>query len=138
MFSLLTKPKIVSILSVEITQQNADQLGTLLNAIEVIDNGSLVDPIESLITQIESLQAIASSPSSLKLNGMIQADVVHWQKGQGASSGAAKQLADLKNQLRAMLGIARSGSCGVSMVRSDRYSMTGWSSTYTDWRYLAW
>jgi hypothetical protein len=140
MFSPLTKPKIVSILSIEITQQNADELGTLLSAIEVIDSGNLVAPIESLIAQIESVQAIASSPASLKLNGMIKADVVEWQKGQGASSGVAKQLAELKNQLRAMLGIARSNAAsgGVTMMRSDRYSLTGYGSTYTDWRFLAW
>lgn len=138
MFSPLTKPKIVSILSIEITQKNADELGTLLSAIEVIDSGNLVSPIEDLIVQIESVQSIASSPASLKLNGMIKADVVEWQKGQGASSGVAKQLAELKNQLRAMLGIARTGSSGVSMVRTDRYSLAGYGSTYTDWRFLAW
>lgn len=140
MFSPLTKPKILSILSIEITQTNADELGNLLSAIEVIDSGNLVSPIEDLIVQIESVQAIASSPSSLKLNGMIKADVVEWQKGQGASSGVAKQLAELKNQLRAMLGIARSNAAsgGVTMMRSDRYSLTGWGSTYTDWRFLAW
>ena len=140
MFSPLTKPKIVSILSIEITQANADELGNLLSAIEVIDSGNLVSPIEDLIVQIESVQAIASSPASLKLNGMIKADVVEWQKGQGASSGVAKQLAELKNQLRAMLGIARSNAAsgGVTMMRSDRYSLTGYGSTYTDWRFLAW
>jgi hypothetical protein len=140
MFSPLTKPKIVSILSIEINQKNADELGTLLSAIEVIDSGTLVAPIENLITQIESVQAIASSPASLKLNGMIRADVVEWQKGQGASSGVAKQLAELKNQLRVMLGIARTNAAsgGVTMMRSDRYSLTGYGSTYTDWRFLAW
>lgn len=139
MFSPLTKSKIVLILSIEVTQQNADELGTLLSAIEVIDSGTLIAPIESLIAQIESVQAIASSPASLKLNGMIRADVVEWQKGQGASSGVAKQLAELKNQLRAMLGIARTNTAnGVTMMRSDRYSLTGYGSNCTDWRFLAW
>ncbi len=140
MFSPLIKPKIISILSIEITQENADELGTMLSAIEVIDNGVMVAPIEDLIVQIELLQATASSPASLKLNGMIKADVVEWQKGQGASSGVAKRLAELKNQLRAMLGIARTNTAngGVTMMRSDRYSLTGYGSTYTDQMFLAW
>lgn len=140
MFNPQTKTKIVSILSIQITQENADNLGALLSAIEIVDNGTLIAPIESLIAEIESVQAIASSPASLKLNGMIRADVVEWQPGQGASSGVAKQLAGLRNQLRAMLGIARSNAAndGVTMTRSDRYSLAGWGSTYTDWRFLAW
>lgn len=138
MFSSLTKPKIIAILSIEVTQTNADQLGLVLSAIDAIDNGSMVAPIESLVAQIESIQEIATSPASLKLAGMIKADVVEWQKGGGAAAGVGQQLDILKNKLRALLGFTPSGSQGVSMVRSDKYSLAGWGSTYTDWRFLAW
>lgn len=140
MFAPTTKSKIIAILSIEVSQSNADQLGVLMGAIEAIDSGAMVDPIESLITQIESIQAIATSPASLKLSGMIQAKTVRWQQNGGAGVGTTQTLNQLKNQLRALLGIARTdaSAVGVSMIRSDRYSLTGWGSSYTDWRFLAW
>jgi hypothetical protein len=140
MFALTTKAKIITILSIEVSQANADELGNLLSAIEAIDGGAMVDPIESLVAQIESIQAIATSPASLKLSGMIQAKTVRWQQNGGAGVGTMQTLNQLKNQLRALLGIARTDAAavGVSMIRSDRYSLTGWGSTYTDWRFLAW
>jgi hypothetical protein len=93
-----------------------------------------------LVAQIESIQAIATSPASLKLSGMIQAKTVKWQQNGGAAAGTGQALNQLKNQLRALLGIARTDAAtrGVCMVRSDRYSTTGWGSTYTDWRFLSW
>jgi hypothetical protein len=138
MFAPVTKSKIISILSIEITQTNSDNLDRLMDAIEAIDGGAMIAPIESLITQIESVTAIANSPASLKLAGMIQAKTVKWQLGGGAGLGTQQNLNQLKNQLRALLGIARTDTVGVTMIRSDRYSLTGWSSTYTDWRFLAW
>ena len=138
MFDPTTKARIITILSIEVNQANADELGALLTTIESIDSGAMVDPIETLIAQIESIQSIATSPASLKLAGMIKADVVEWQRNGGAATGIGQQLNQLKNQLRDLLGISRVNSCGVSMIRSDRYSLTGWGSTYTDWRFLAW
>lgn len=138
MFALTTKAKIISILLIEISQRNSDQLGDLLSTIEAIDGGAMIAPIESLIAQIESLQSLATSPASLKLSGMIQAKTVKWQENGGAGLGTKQVLNDLKNQLRALLGIARTGSRGVSMVRSDRYSLTGYGNSFTDWRFLAW
>lgn len=140
MFATTTKAKIITILAIEVSQVNADELGSLLSTIEAIDSGSMVDPIESLIAQIESIQAIATSPASLKLSGMIQAKTVKWQANGGAGVGTGQTLNQLKNQLRSLLGIARTDAAavGVSMVRTDRYSLSGWSSFYTDWRFLAW
>lgn len=140
MFASTTKAKIITILSIEVSQFNADSLGELLSTIEGIDNGAMVEPIESLIAQIESIQAIATSASNLKLAGMIQAKTVKWQPNGGAGVGTMQTLNQLKNQLRTMLGIARTDAAavGVSMIRTDRYSLTGWGNTYTDWRFLAW
>lgn len=138
MFASTTKAKIITILAIEVSQFNADELGSLLGTIEAIDSGVMVDPIESLITQIESIQAIATSPASLKLSGMIQAKTVKWQQNGGAGLGTQQTLNQLKNQLRDLLGIARTNASGVSMVRTDRYSLTGWGSTYSDWRFLSW
>lgn len=138
MFAATTKAKIITILAIEISQFNTDDLGSLLSTIEAIDSGAMVDPIESLIAQIESMQAIATSPASLKLSGMIQAKTVKWQQNGGAGLGTQQSLNQLKNQLRDLLGIARTDTNGVSMVRTDRYSLTGYGSTYSDWRFLAW
>jgi hypothetical protein len=138
MFDPSTKSKILAILSIALSQKNADELGILLTEIEAIDMGAMVQPIESLVAQIQSIQEIASSPSSLKLSGMVKADVVEWQPNGGAGVGIALQLNQLKNQLRDLLGLAPARSNAVSMVRSDRYSLTGWSSTYSDWRFLSW
>jgi hypothetical protein len=140
MFAVTTKAKIMTLLAIEVSQINSDQLGGLLTTIEAIDSGAMVIPIEDLIARIESLSTTATSASNLKLAGMIQAKTVKWQLGGGAGLGTNQALSQLKNQLRALLGIARTdaAACGVRMIRSDRYSLTGWGSTYTDWRFLAW
>jgi hypothetical protein len=138
MFDPSTKGKILTILSIQISQKNSDQLGTILNEIDSIDNGSMVAPIEALVSQIESIQQIASSPASLKLSGMIKADVVEWQPNGGAGVGVKQQLKELKNQLRDLLGLSRSSDSSVTMSRSDAYSLAGRGSQYSDWRFLAW
>lgn len=138
MFDPSTKPKILSILAIELNQVNANQIGTLLTDIAAIDGGSLIAPIESLIAQIESTQLLIDSPASLKLSGMIQAKTVKWQPNGGAGLGAMQSLNRLKNQLRDLLGLANPNSGSTVMVRKDRYSRTGLGGNYSDWRLLAW
>jgi hypothetical protein len=135
MFNPETKSKILTIFAIPLTQDNATQLGDRLDAIELIDDGSMVYPIEDLIDSIESIESIISSPTGLQSAGMIKADVVEWR--QGASLGTVDRYNQLKNRLGELLGLARSGG-QPSMVRTDRYSLTGWGSTYTDWRFIAW
>jgi hypothetical protein len=127
----------MSVLSIQITQENSDRLGAILGEIDSIDNGSMVAPIETLLTQIESIQQIAVSPSSLKLSGMIKADVVEWQPNGGAGAGIKLQLKELKDQLRGLLGLGRVDD-SVTMCRGDRYSLAGRGGYYSDWRFLAW
>jgi hypothetical protein len=137
MFNPSTKARIMSVLSIQITQENSDRLGAILGEIDSIDNGSMVAPIETLLTQIESIQQIAVSPSSLKLSGMIKADVVEWQPNGGAGAGIKLQLKELKGQLRDLLGLGRVDD-SVTMRRGDRYSLAGRGGYYSDWRFLAW
>lgn len=139
MFATTTLSTLMVLLSVPITDTNTTTVSSILTGIEAINSGVFVTPIETLIGQITALQTNSLLPATLAQSGMIKADVVEWRGG-GAGAGAVAQYNVLMNKLYALLGLQNPRSQGISMYRSDRYSLTGGSgySIYDDWRLIAW
>lgn len=138
-FAPTTLKTLVPMLSIPVTAANVKVVADILTGIEAINGGLFVSEIETLISQILAIKATALSPASLAQSGMIKADVVEWQRGAGAGAGIVAQYKLLMNNLYSLLGLSNPSNTGVSMHRSDRYSLTGGSrSIIDDWRFISW
>jgi hypothetical protein len=98
-FNAATAPSIITIFEIEATEENLLELRTRLSDIELVDGGSMVVPIESLVTSITTLKASSSTVAAAKQNQVIQAGKVKFK-----DSGIGQGTIDSVNRAMVSLG----------------------------------
>ena len=136
-FANTTLTTVMTLVSVPFTAGNYAAMQKILTDIQAINGGVLVAKIETLVAEIQAIETSGATAEGLAATGMIRADLVEWKHS--AANGAVARYHQLMSRLYALIGLPNPRGSGISMVRSDRYSLAnGGGGINDDWSYITW